>query len=287
MKRQFVKKGIGITAFIVVCLIISFAVDQTSVGRVSGPDTYGEYNERKNVLEEDSIDVSAMESENQEAAKEAEKEKKELTKTAFLTFDDGPSDNTEEVLRILDKYDIKATFFMVAQEITPEREEMVKKMVEDGHVIGIHTYSHDYNKIYKNKDSCLEDIISTSQRLTEVTGVSPKYYRFPYGSANCYISKYCNDVIAELNAHDIQYVDWNVSAEDAVGRPTCYSILKNIKSFDKYMEPVILLHDGSSNKLTAKTLPKIIEKIKAAGYEFGTIDQRSKPYQWSHNWQKK
>ncbi len=284
MKKQIIRKVLGIAGFIAVCIAICFMVDQTSIGRVRGPKTYGEYEQRKNALkQEDSQDVSAMEGEN----KEADIEKKELTKTAFLTFDDGPSANTEKILDILDQYGIKATFFVVAEEITPEREALVKRMVEEGHVIGIHTYDHNYKKIYKSKDSCLEDIIKTSDRLTEITGVVPRYYRFPYGSANCYMSRYCIDIIEELNNRNIQYIDWNVSGEDAIGRPTSTSILKNIRSFDKYMEPVILLHDGRSNKLTVKVLTKIIEKIKAAGYGFGTIDQRSKPYQWSHNWQKK
>lgn len=288
MNKQVIKKVIGIASFILICIAICFMVDQTSVGRVKSPKTYGEYEERRNAWqEEDSQDVSAVEMENEVAAKEAELEKRELTKTAFLTFDDGPSENTEKVLDILAKYNIKATFFLVAQEITPEREKIVKRMVEEGHVIGIHTYNHNYKKIYKSKISCLDDILNTKSRIEEVAGVTPKYYRFPYGSANCYISGFCNDIIEELSNRGIQYIDWNVTGEDAIGKPTSYSIMKNIRSFEKYMEPVLLLHDGSSNKLTVKVLPKIIEKIKAAGYGFGTMDQRSKPYQWSHKWQKK
>ena len=288
MNKQVVIRIVGIVSFVLICIAICFMVDQTSVGRVSSPKTYGEYEERKNAWsDQESIDVSAIENENEEAAKEADIERKELTKTAFLTFDDGPSENTEKVLDILDKNNIKATFFMVAKEITPEREALVKRMLKEGHVIGIHTYDHNYKNIYKSKERCLEDIYKTMERITEVTGVSPKYYRFPYGSANCYISGFCNDIIEELDSKNIQYIDWNVTGEDAIGKPTSYSILKNIKCFDKYMEPVILLHDGSSNQLTVKVLPKIIEKIKAAGYGFGTIEQRSKPYQWSHTRRKK
>ncbi len=284
MKKQVIVRIVGIVSFVVICIAICFLVDQTSVGRVKSPKTYGEYEERKSAWnQQESQDVSAIEDEN----KEANIEKKELTKTAFLTFDDGPSANTEKVLDILDKYQIKATFFLVASEITPEREALLKRMLEEGHVIGIHTYDHNYKNIYKSKKSCLEDILKTSQRITEATGITPKYYRFPYGSANCYISGFCNDIIEELYNRDIQYIDWNVTGEDAIGKPTSYSIMKNIRIFDRYMEPVILLHDGQSNNLTVKVLPKIIEKIKAAGYGFGTIDQRSKPYQWSHNWRKK
>ena len=288
MNKKVIHKMIGIATFIAICIAICFVVDQTSIGRVSGPTTYGEYEKQKAAFDEgDSLDVSAMESENDAAVREAELEKKELTKTAFLTFDDGPSANTEKVLDILDEYGIKATFFMVAEEITPDREALVKRMVKEGHIVGIHTYDHNYKKIYRSKASCLEDIIKTGDRIAEITGAQPTYYRFPYGSANCYMSGFCNDIITDLNNRNIQYIDWNVSGEDAIGTPTSRSILKNISSFDKYMEPVILLHDGKTNKLTVKVLPKIIEKIKAAGYQFGTIDKRSKPYQWSHGWKKK
>lgn len=288
MKKQVMKKVIGIAVFILACIAICFGVDQTSVGRVKRPKTYGEYDEIRNAwTNTEAKDVSALENENEEAVKEKEIERRELTKTAFLTFDDGPSENTEKVLETLNEYGIKATFFMVADEITPEREELVKRMVEDGHVIGIHTSCHNYKKIYKTKEDCLEDIIKARNRIQEVTGVTPKYYRFPYGSANCFISGYCVEIIEELEKMGIEYIDWNVTAEDAIGKPTAYSIMKNIRHFDKYMEPVILLHDGSVNSLTAKILPKVIEKIKKAGYEFGTIDQRSKPYQWSHTWKKK
>ena len=287
MKRQVSKKIIGIVSFIFICIAICFIVDQTSVGRVQYPKTYGEYEEQKNIWnQEESLDVTAMEGENKEAARDADIERKELTKTAFLTFDDGPSKNTEKVLDILKEYQIKATFFIVAQEITPEREAIVNRMIKEGHVVGIHTYNHNYKKIYKSKQSCLEDILKSSERIEEATGIAPRYYRFPYGSANCYISGFCNDIIEELNNRNIQYIDWNVSGEDAIGKPTSYSIMKNIRSFDRYMEPVILLHDGQSNGLTAKVLPQIIEKIKKEGYGFGTIDQRSKPYQWSHGWKK-
>ncbi len=282
MKKQIIKRVVGITGFVLVCLAICIIVDQTSIGKVRGSRTYGEYQKKRDAWQQECVDVSALEGEN----KEAQLEQRELTKTAFLTFDDGPSENTEKVLDILDEYDVKATFFLVGQEINEETEPIIKRMIESGHVVGIHTWNHNRKKIYRSEESCMEDIVQTSERIADVTGETPKYYRFPYGSANCYISGFCCDVIADLNQLNIQYVDWNVTGEDAVGHPTSSSIMKNIRKFDKYMEPVILLHDGKTNGLTVKCLPKIIEKIKAAGYEFGTIEDRSKPYQWTHKWQK-
>lgn len=282
------QKKVGLAAFIVICLTVCYFIDRTA-NNYNSPKTYGEYQEKQiskatTVLQQ--TGNANAEQENANAIEKAEEEK-EMVKKAFLTFDDGPSDNTLKVLETLDKYNIKATFFMIAEEITPEREELVKKMIAEGHVVGVHTYSHNRNEIYKDKEACIADIKKTYDKLLDVTGQAPCYYRFPYGSANCYITGYCNAVIRDLNDMGLSYIDWNVSGEDSVGKPTKASIMKNIKTFDKYIEPVILLHDGSSNKLTAEILPEIIEKIKAAGYEFGTMDERSKPYQWPHKWQEK
>lgn len=285
------KKKVGLTAFIVLCLTVCYFVDRTANNYNNSPKTYGEYQEKHiskaaSVVAEVAKNDNNVEKENASAVEKAEEEK-EIVKRAYLTFDDGPSENTEKVLAVLDQYHIKATFFLIADQITPDKEALVKRMVQEGHVIGVHTYSHKSKEIYKNKEACIEDIVKTYKKIEEITGVKPKYYRFPYGSANCYVSGYCNAVIKDLEEMGLTYIDWNVTGEDSVGKPTEYSVMKNLKTFEKYIEPVILLHDGSSNKLTASILEEIVQKIQAAGYEFGTIEERSKPYQWPHNWQEK
>lgn len=289
------KKIIGLGAFIAVCLVICYLVDRNALN-YNSTETYGEYQERTGQAPKDTIGEKKKELERQKVTKEnedskvinesEEKQKKQRTKKAFLTFDDGPSKNTPKVLEVLDKYNAKATFFMIGEQITPNMENMVKEMVEKGHVIGVHTYTHQRSKMYANKKACLDDIKKTYNRLIEVTGVTPTLYRFPYGSANCYISGYCNEVIRDLKSMGLEYVDWNVSAEDSVGNPTKSSILKNTSTFKNYIEPVILLHDGQGNKLTANTLDTIMKRIQDAGYEFGTLDERSTLYQWHHDWQK-
>lgn len=284
-----VKKKIGLAVFILLCLTVCYMVDRSNEYNFS-PKTYGEYQEQQESIVTNAIarttvsDQKALE-ENQKALEDAE-DKQELVKRAYLTFDDGPSENTPLILEILKKYNIKATFFVIAGEITPEREALIRQMIAEGHVVGVHTYSHKQKQIYANKEACVSDIKKAYDRMIEITGVTPIYYRFPYGSANCYISGFCNAVIRDLDDMGLTYIDWNIDSKDSIGTPPATTVIKNISKFDKYIEPVLLFHDGRGNNVTPKVLPQIIEKIKAAGYEFGTIADRSKPYQWSHNWQK-
>lgn len=196
-------------------------------------------------------------------------------KIAYLTFDDGPSFVTTQILDILDERGIKATFFILGSTITDEGEECLKRMVEDGHTIGIHTYSHKQKVIYSSVESYLEDFYQVYQQVYDITGQKVNIFRFPWGSYNSYSKKIKDDLIKEMERRGFTYYDWNVSAEDSVGKPTAYSIKHNIlKDIERYQSPVILMHDASVNKLTARTLPDILDAITELGYEFGTLDDR-------------
>lgn len=203
-------------------------------------------------------------------------------KIAYLTFDDGPSGVTESILNTLDQEGIKGTFFVLGSTMTEEGEENLKRMAQEGHTIGIHTYSHEYKEIYASVESFLEDFHKVYEQVVELTGVQPTIFRFPWGSYN----KYCKDMkaelVAEMERRGFTYYDWNVSAEDSVGKPTAQSILKNVKKdLTKYTKPVILMHDSMNNKLTAQTLPDIISLVKQNGYAFDTLDHRE-PCQFSY-----
>ncbi len=204
----------------------------------------------------------------------------EEKKTAYLTFDDGPSLTTCEILNVLDEYDVKATFFVLGCTITEEGEDCLKAMVEQGHTIGIHTYSHSYKKIYASVEAYLDDFYQDYQLIYETTGVRVNIFRFPWGSNNGYNKHIKKELVAEMERRGFTYYDWNVSAEDSVGNPTANRIKKNImKDLDRFDNPIILMHDASVNKLTAKTLPDVIESIIEKGYVFDTLDHR-KPYQF-------
>lgn len=218
----------------------------------------------------------------QETMKEEGKEAETLEKKiAFLTFDDGPSKVTEEVLKALKEANAKATFFLIGEQITEETAPLLRQMVEEGHELGIHTYSHRSDEIYQSADAYVADALKAAERIEEAAGTKPRYFRFPWGSKNKYAKGIKEEIVKRMEEKGYIYFDWNVSGEDSVGRPDMSMIYKNVKKdVLKYNEPVVLLHDSGINKNTAKTLPDILKMLKEAGYEFETVDKRSKPYQY-------
>ena len=201
-----------------------------------------------------------------------------VKKTAYLTFDDGPSCLTESYLDILKEEGAKATFFLIGQQIDGDMAEIIKRDIDEGHEIGVHTYCHEANEIYANEESCLKDIMKIRELLERQFNYEAKLVRFPWGSANSYISTFRNNIINKIHENGMEYADWNVSAEDSVGTPTAYSIMSNIrKDYKKYNDPVILMHDSSCNKQTLETLRDIIRELKDAGYSFATLSEREKP----------
>lgn len=198
-------------------------------------------------------------------------------KICYLTFDDGPSANTLKVLDVLDKYNIKATFFVIGEEIelNDKNKEILKEISDRGHLIALHTYSHDYKKIYSSVDAFLADYEKVFNLIEEITGQRPYIYRFPGGSYNSSVKKIRKEIITEMERRGFIFYDWSVSGEDSVGKPTSYSILKNVKKdLTRYQLPVVLLHDGQPNKVTAKALTSIIDMIIDKGYIFGRLDDR-------------
>lgn len=197
-------------------------------------------------------------------------------KVAFLTFDDGPSSYTHEVLDILKKEGIKATFFVVGNSMSEDRIECMKRIIEEGHAIGLHTYSHEYKQIYKSVESFLEDINKLNDFLYEELRIKPNIYRFPGGSYTVYNKHIRAELIEEMKRRGYVYYDWNTSAEDSIGNPTKSSIMKNIrKDAFRFQTPVILMHDSEINSLTVQLLPEIIKEIKEKGYTFDTVDKRA------------
>ena len=196
-------------------------------------------------------------------------------KTVYLTFDDGPSKNTGKILDILQTYGIKATFFVIGKDLTQEGIDNLKRAAAEGHTIGLHTYSHDYTKIYASVSDFLADYDLLRQTLEELLGFSPTVFRFPGGSYCSYGQHIRKELIEEMSRRGYTYYDWNVSAEDAVGSVTAHSIRSNL--FPKVYNaeaPVILMHDAPLNNLTAELLPEIIETLQKEGFCFETLETR-------------
>lgn len=181
----------------------------------------------------------------------------------YLTFDDGPSDNTDEILDILKEYNVKATFFVVAKT----DEESIRKynrIIDEGHTLAMHSYTHVYNQIYADMDSYKQDVLSLQDFLYEATGIKPVIYRFPGGSSNTVMNVDIQECISFLEEQGITYFDWNVSSGDATGNGyPASTIAENVlNGCAKHDEAVVLMHDASNKDSTVASLPIIIEKFQ-------------------------
>ncbi|NMM64480.1 polysaccharide deacetylase [Clostridium sp. P21] len=197
-------------------------------------------------------------------------------KEVFLTFDDGPCiNNTHKILKILKDNNVKASFFVVGIKAT-ENPEVLKEIHNSGMCIAVHTYSHDYKKIYKNLDAYLNDYDACCNVIQNLTGKTPSpYIRLPGGSTNLVTSKSnLNSIKNALNEKGIRYVDWNVCSGDAESHVVAVDKIKNnvmTQCKDKNFA-VILMHDTYYKYFTVEALPDIINYLKNEGYVFRTFD---------------
>lgn len=195
----------------------------------------------------------------------------------YLTFDDGPSlDITPKILDILKEENIKATFFIL--NYNKNREILVKRIVEEGHTIGIHGYSHEYKEIYISKETFMNNITKLQEKIKESTGVNTMYIRFPGGSSNTVSKKYSPGIMSQLTKKLLndgyKYFDWNVSSGDAGGAKTKQEVYQNVtKQLKKTRPNMVLMHDFSRNTKTLEALRDIIHFGKENGYTFEKIAQ--------------
>ncbi len=188
------------------------------------------------------------------------------TLKVYLTFDDGPSDNTDRILDILDDYNVKATFF-VNGRTDDHSKKMYKRIVKEGHTLGMHSYSHKYSEVYASLASFKKDFEKIQNLLYDVTGVVSTYYRFPGGSSNRVSNSDMSEFIKYLNQQDITYFDWNVMCGDATTSGyTKDDLVENVmKDVVKYKTSVVLMHDAADKDKTVEALPKLIEKLQQKG----------------------
>ena len=197
--------------------------------------------------------------------------------TLYLTFDDGPSWVTSAVLDILLEKDIKATFFVVYNK-NQESEAILKRIIDEGHTIGIHSESHIYKEIYASVEEFLHDFKRVSDWVEETTGVKPDIFRFPGGSINQYNYRISNRLIGEMLRRGYSYFDWNISAEDANRSVSSESITKNIiNGIEGKRMGIILIHDGSANKHIIESLGDIIDYSLGSGYQFKSLNNKVNP----------
>ena len=193
----------------------------------------------------------------------------------YLTFDDGPSSNTGEILNILKRHNVHATFFVngPASE-NPGLEPLYKRIVDEGNAIGMHSYSHKYNEIYASKEAFETDLDKIHSLIYNETGVDTRLYRFPGGSGNAVSRLPMSDFADILHARGYEYYDWNIYPGDNTGKsyPEEAIIEGVLGNIDEYRSAFILLHDAENHDSTVDALPEIGEGLLAKNAQFCVID---------------
>lgn len=207
-------------------------------------------------------------------APEAARSTIDMSKTVYLTFDDGPSANTPEILKLLDEYDVKATFFVVGIHDNEQTRQWMRDIVDAGHSLGIHSYYHEYKDIYASTDAFLADYNQMYQFIYDATGAYPTISRFPGGSINGYDGAIYTDLISELVRRGFVYFDWNVDSGDAAenGMVPAWKIARNaLARVDTLRRAIVLMHDSAAKPTTVEALPAIIEGYRDAGFTFEVL----------------
>ncbi len=197
-------------------------------------------------------------------------------KKAYLTFDDGPSDNTKKILDILDRHGVKATFFVIYRK---GYESVYRDIVRRGHTIALHSYTHDYSKIYRSTDAYFSDLEKLSDYVEKVTGVRSNIMRFPGGGSNTVSRDYCRGIMStltkEVQKRGYRYYDWNADSGDALSnRVSASKLVANVKrDCGSQKSVIILMHDSPAKTTTVDALPQIISYLSSKGYELLPITE--------------
>ena len=196
------------------------------------------------------------------------------TKKVYLTFDDGPGSQTGKILDILKKNHVKATFFVTGKEDASSKK-IYQRIVNEGHTLAMHSYSHIQDVIYDSKEAFEKDLKQINRCLYEATGVHTKFYRFPGGSSTQNTSLPIQNFIDVLKKNHYLYLDWNVISPDinnanATKEQVVTGVMQGVDAYDT---AVVLMYDVADKPMTVKALPSIIKQIKAKNYELLPVDE--------------
>ena len=201
----------------------------------------------------------------------------------YLTFDDGPSYHTTSILSYLKKHNVTATFFVIPGG---ESSRLLNMIIENGHAIGVHSVSHDYNEIYSSVEAFLADFKKAYDLIYRQTGIKPEIFRFPGGSKNNTNRKVQDEIIAEMTRRGFVYFDWNVDSRDYAGANWTQmykTVLSEVAdNTAKGRRSIILMHDRSGGLNTVLVVEDIVIALlkDSNGYKFGTLDRNVRPIQF-------
>ena len=240
--------------------------EQTTVAEANNEET------RSAELDERSKDMMLDPSRNSGWRLETDGEKK-----VYLTFDDGPSENTDKILAILAENDVKATFFVTGH--TPEKFDCIKKEWEAGHSVGMHSYSHKYSEIYTSVEAYKADLDKIANVIKDQIGFVPFLIRFPGGSSNSIADQYSAGIMTNLTSQLVsegyQYFDWNMSSGDAESNDVSKDVILSTACQEGWTNIMLLMHDTDAKNSTVEALPEIIKYYKDRGYQFCAITRDS------------
>lgn len=207
-------------------------------------------------------------------------------KTIYLTFDDGPTHLTNQILDILSKENVVATFFVIGNHFE-EYKNVVKKAHNDGHTIAIHSNTHNYGEIYSSDENYFTDLKTINDKIYSVTGHHSHIVRLPGGSSNTVSKKYNQGIVTritnQLNKDNYYYFDWNVDSGDASGSLSKDQIYQNTTRYLHDGTNIVLMHDAANKKTTVEALSDIIKYAKDNGYTFAKITKNTVPIRHSVN----
>ncbi|MDR0310472.1 MAG: polysaccharide deacetylase [Acidobacteriota bacterium] len=201
----------------------------------------------------------------------------------YLTFDDGPSKHTTNILNYLKKHEVTATFFVVPGK---NSARLLNMILENGHAIGVHSASHDYYEIYSSVEAFLADFKKAYDLIYKQTGIKPEIFRFPGGSNNSYNFDVRDNIIAEMTRRGFVYFDWNVDSKDyadATWTQMYNTVLSEVAdNTAKGRRSIILLHDRPGGMNTVLVIEDIVIALlnDPNGYRFGKLDRYVKPIQF-------
>lgn len=206
-------------------------------------------------------------------AKEDSEDIKE--KVVYLTFDDGPGGKiTNQILDILKNENVPATFFVIGCQIKGQ-EDIILRMKNEGHSIGLHSFSHNRNKLYCEDDGFLQEMLKSQETLFEVTGEKYNILRFPFGCNNN--SYNLTDKLVEtLHENNFKIYDWTVDSGDGANANSApESIIKKACKTKDNDKVIVLMHCSYINKNSSLALPSILKYYKNSGYIFKSIDENT------------
>ena len=262
---------------IIVCLIF---ITKNIIDMSNNYKVYKEYEKQLSILKEE------QKKKQEEIEKKRQEKLPKLTnagrsnidniykseiKRAFLTFDDGPSSNTSDILDILKQENVPATFFVLGTNVD-KYPQTVKRIYEEGHYIANHGYSHIYSSIYQSPQSVLDEYNQCEDSVKKAIGeneYNSHLFRFPGGLVGGKYAEIKRQANQLLNENDILHIDWNALNGDAeTGNPTIEFEMQRLQeTVGNKNSVVILMHDAQAKKATAEALPQIIQYLEDNGYQ--------------------